>query len=145
MLEQSGQIRRTLHLVAIVEDDPDDRLIAEEQLNRSGVVDRVESYGDPVRALEWFQTVVAGGEDGLPNLILLDVNMPSMNAFEFLDALSTIASGTTVEVPVVLLTSSEAATDQGRAASYPVVKEYLVKPITRADAAAMAARFGVEE
>lgn len=60
--------------------------------------------------------------------ILLDINMPEMNGWEFLNE---VAHHTVSErMLVVIVTSSIDKVDRGKAAQYPLVFDYLEKPIT---------------
>lgn len=61
----------------------------------------------------------------LPNLILLDLQMPFMNGWEFLQALEELD----LNVPVFVVTSSMIRSEKERAKSYPCIKEYIVKPL----------------
>jgi len=65
----------------------------------------------------------------LPDLIFLDINMPEMNSWEFLDKYEPIAQAITKEVYICILTSSLFKKDIERAKAHPRVHEYLVKPI----------------
>lgn len=61
------------------------------------------------------------------DLILLDINMPRMNGHDFLAEFSKLV---TPEQPaVVMLTSSDQATDKDNALKYEFVKDYMLKPI----------------
>jgi DNA-binding response OmpR family regulator len=64
----------------------------------------------------------------LPDIILLDINMPIMNGWEFLDQVSK----TDLKHPVkIFMVSSSINQDEiDRANSYPLVAEYIVKPLT---------------
>lgn len=133
---------RVIEKVVVIEDDPDDRLIAEDRLNRSGCVGTVTAYAVPEDALVALRNALASDVNTLPDLIFLDISMPTMSAFEFLDALEPELTAAEVEIPVVLLTASEAAADQSRAATYTMVREYLVKPMANTDVVDLAQRYG---
>ncbi len=60
-----------------------------------------------------------------PSLILLDINMPRMNGFEFLEEYQKLYSSSVV----VMLSSSDQGSDKKRAFEYSVVKQYIIKPI----------------
>jgi CheY-like chemotaxis protein len=75
-------------------------------------------------------------------VILLDINMPLMNGFEFLETLSTLQTveqGTSV---VVMLTSSSFNGDRARALEFSMVKDYIVKPLGKQRARELADKFG---
>lgn len=67
--------------------------------------------------------------DEMPHLLFLDLNMPEINGFEFLDALQEQLSQDCWPA-VVVLTSSINRRDLDRVSSYASVRELLVKPLT---------------
>lgn len=60
-------------------------------------------------------------------LIFLDINMPEMNGWGFLEALRD--KGLDKNVEVVITTSSIDVRDYGKAFEFPCVKQYLIKPV----------------
>lgn len=63
-----------------------------------------------------------------PYIILLDINMPLMSGFELLEHLSRF--GPDVEMPIYILSTSDAKSDRTKAESYSV-DGYLIKPLSK--------------
>ena len=65
-----------------------------------------------------------------PSLILLDVNMPIMNGFEFMDAYEKLDPTFKASLVVVMLTSSLHAMDQERANNLKDLSDFINKPLS---------------
>ena len=68
-------------------------------------------------------------DTALPQLIFLDINMPVMNGFEFLEALE--SNGLTGSTIIVMLTTSLHPADLDRASKHPSISDYVYKPLMR--------------
>ena len=114
--------------ILCVEDDPDDRLLAEMAYRDSGVVNLLEFVSDGEEALEYLRRVGrhanrAGNDQ--PGIILLDLNMPGTDGRETLVVVK--AAPALRRIPVVILTTSSAERDI--ATSYDQgANSYIVKP-----------------
>lgn len=64
-----------------------------------------------------------------PVIVLLDINMPNMSGWDFLDKLA--ADGCDQSVWVVMVTSSINSSDRAKAKKYPNVIDYLEKPLSK--------------
>lgn len=69
--------------------------------------------------------------NNLPDIILLDLNMPFMDGWEFLNEYRSLESDLKKEINIYLLTSSNSAHDIDRAKEISTLSGYLVKPISR--------------
>jgi CheY-like chemotaxis protein len=131
----------------IVDDNSFDILLTTKILERTGRFEHIFAVTDGAEALALFQNYEDSRrqhpESFPPLLILLDINMPMMNGFEFLSAYSQL-DGTMEQEPsiIVMLTSSSFENDRNRALQDPRVKDYIVKPITRQRALELAESFG---
>ncbi len=64
----------------------------------------------------------------LPEILIIDLNIPIIKGFEFLDKFSSKFSN---DISVYILTSSTNPIDKAKSMSYPFVKGYLKKPLTK--------------
>jgi len=113
----------------IVDDEPFDQMMYERILKRSGLVDQVIGFPYAAKALEY----LAREDRPKVDVIFLDINMPRMNGFEFLEAASRDLGPRFVKVCVVMLTTSIAPEDRARAASFEAVRDFLSKPLSHED------------
>lgn len=117
---------KSFELVYVIEDDRITSKITELHLRQHGAFGRVQKYENGQSALEALLHA-EGCAATLPDLILLDLNMPVMDGWEFLEAFS--AHVWHQEVCVCVLTSSIHPDDKEKAAAFRAVQGYFSKPI----------------
>lgn len=98
------------HRILLVEDNSADVFLMETSIEIDQVPMSLQVAGDGVVAMELLEQELRGGQ--LPELVLLDLNMPRMNGFEVLAALK--ASEDLQALPVVVFTTSTASIDRVR-------------------------------
>jgi CheY-like chemotaxis protein len=107
--------------IFLVEDDAVDQMLLQRALSALGIKNRLDVANNGEEALE----LLSRGEDR-PCLILIDLNMPRMNGFEFLRALRQDES--LGMIPVIVLTTSKEQKDVKE--SYRLgVAGYMAKPV----------------
>lgn len=149
MTEAGQSPKKVVPSLLIVDDNEADVFLTRRFLEKSGCFSYIFSAAGGEEALELFvdyQKAQSEHPGRFPPLvILLDINMPRMNGFEFLEAfekLDSDATGQPGPSVVLMLTSSNADRDRERAGEFPSVRDFLVKPITVETANAIAQRFG---
>lgn len=113
--------------VIMIDDNEDDLLFSRIVFERSGSDLNLVQFTSAVEALAYFQS----GALSQPALVLLDINMPGMGGFEFLEAYQGLPSHLRTSTVIVMLTSSIDDRDRVRALSFPPVKGFVSKPLER--------------
>lgn len=110
----------------LVEDTPSDIRLTEEALKDSGLDYHLDTVNDGEQAMEYLNGKKSSGGK-LPDMILLDLNMPKKNGHE---VLADITKDSTLKtIPVVLLTVSQREEDVQEALKLKM-NYYLAKPIS---------------
>lgn len=120
--------------VLLIDDSEPDRLFTGIVLSRTGLPFAVRDFESAHEAL-----AELAQSPRPPSLILLDINMPVMDGFAFLDAYEQLPEAHRRSSAVVMLSSSPHGSDRQRALAHATVRDYVVKPITVERAAQLAA------
>ncbi len=123
--------------VLIIDDQPSDRLVAARVIRKLATHATVYEFANGQEALDFIQ-----GAQGFhqqcgpfppPTLALVDINMPIMDGFEFLERLEALAAAGEVQdswFAIAMFTSSCNPRDREKAAAINCVRDYVVKPLT---------------
>ncbi|NML38270.1 response regulator [Chitinophaga sp. G-6-1-13] len=121
---------KLINMIFIVDDDPIHQQIAKIMIERQGICTNIRVFSDAQDVLDHIRQH-ADKVDELPDLILLDLNMPIMDGWEFLDEYSVFHDQLPKQIRIFVLTSSIDEKDKERVRHYPVVNGYLTKPLSK--------------
>lgn len=116
--------------VLLVDDDKICNFITETTLNRLGIAKEIHSALNGKEALDLLNDYFTG-DRAIPDIILLDLNMPIMDGFQFIEAFKRLDYPKKEKVLIVVLTSSENPEDIIKAKKMGV-DHYLTKPLNEA-------------
>lgn len=118
-----------IKLAMLVDDELVDQRMYKRVINRSGLIETLLTFTYADEALEH----LINNPELEVDVIFLDINMPRMNGFEFLEAAQSELGRGFAKVVVAMLTTSLSQKDQDRAKEFDVVRAYINKPLTQED------------
>lgn len=119
-----------LKKILLIDDNEADNYLHRLIISEAGVAEHIVDQPDGIKALEYLK---AEAEGQLPDLIFLDINMPRMNGWEFLEAYSQLPAVKQSAIVVIMLTTSVFQKDRERAEQLPNFSGFLTKPLTEED------------
>ena len=120
---------KPLNCVLLVDDDEINNFITEKLIKKTGICKKVKTSMNGEEALLYLAKSCCSFEEGYPELILLDANMPEMNGIEFMESFNQINLNTNTKVKIVVLTSSDNPKDKEKMQELGA-EAYLNKPLT---------------
>lgn len=118
-----------LHIL-LVDDDRIYQFAARKTIEATGFADKIMIYSNGEEAINYLKLHLADGPL-LPDVIFLDVNMPIMNGWEFLEEYSHLKQRLSKPVLIYVVSSSVDEFDVSKSRQYDTVKGYIVKPVLR--------------
>ncbi len=119
------------NLVIIIDDDPISVLVCETMMKKQGFAKSVRSFPEAQSALAFFKQHLDEGQPQ-PEFIFLDIQMPVVDGWEFLDLYTELLPQSSHSPHVVMLSATFDPEDQRRAEAHHLVERFLTKPISKA-------------
>jgi CheY-like chemotaxis protein len=114
----------------VVDDDPGNNLICKYVIASIAPNASIHLFTDPEKTLEWIKEDYDSTHDQHTSLFL-DINMPIMNGWEFLDTFSSLPSLLQEKITIFILSSSIDPEDIEKAQKHPLVNGYYSKPLRK--------------
>jgi CheY-like chemotaxis protein len=115
----------------VIDDDPLNNALCKMIIKLAlGKMD-VRTFTLPEKGFQFIKTEYAVNMNGSTSIILLDLNMPIMSGWEFLERFEGLDEIIKKQVKIYILSSSVDPRDKERAGKNKDVEDYIVKPLTK--------------
>jgi len=119
-------MKKKLNCILLVDDNTDDNIFHQIILKKMDIVNRIDIVLNGLEALVYLKK-----ENQMPpELIFLDINMPKMNGWEFLEQYKHLDARQKARVVIMILTTSANPDDLKKAKEIKEVTGFETKPLT---------------
>jgi len=111
--------------VMLIDDNEDDNYFHQIVMDDIQFCDQIKAVENGFDALDYLRSVTI-----LPELIFLDINMPRMNGWEFLEQFKKLERNDKTDSVIIMLSTSLNPSDRKKAELFPEVRSFESKPLT---------------
>ncbi|MAZ27381.1 MAG: response regulator [Cytophagaceae bacterium] len=122
-------MKKKLNKILLVDDSESDNFYHARIIKKCNVAENIVIKLSAEEALEYLKTL-DGEKYPAPELLFLDINMPGMNGWEFLEAYANLDNDQLCGIVVTMLTTSQNDDDRSRATSDRRINHFHNKPLT---------------
>lgn len=130
----AGSNGQSYYAVMLIDDNEIDNLINQKMIEAANIAEHIYIHTGARSAIEFLRNLEKldkETENVMPEVIFLDIDMPLMDGFQFLDEFDKLSEGTKKKCKVVMLTSSINPQDVNKSKRYSYVKKYINKPLSQ--------------
>ena len=120
----------TLKTLTLVDDDDIFVFLTTKIIEQTNLVDLIKGFGNGLDAINFLKEN-KNNVDALPDIILLDLSMPIMNGWQFLEKYNKLNPTIGKKITIYICSSSISPDDITRAKTISEVSDYIIKPITK--------------
>jgi len=125
---------KNFYAVMLIDDNEIDNLINQKMIEAANITEHIFTHTGARSAIEFLKNIEKVedvAEKILPDVIFLDIDMPLMDGFQFLDEFDKLTDASKQKCKIVMLTSSINPQDVNKSKEYTYVKKYINKPLSQ--------------
>ncbi|MDQ3110211.1 MAG: response regulator [Bacteroidota bacterium] len=119
-------MKKKLNCILLIDDDPDDNFFHQRIIKKMEITNAIHVARNGIEALDYLKDE----KQVIPELIFLDINMPRMNGWEFLEQYQHLDEKQKARITIMMLTTSANPDDVKRANEIKDVTGIKTKPLS---------------
>ncbi len=119
---------KNLNCVMLIDDHKPTNILHKIEIEETGRVNHIITFTSPSEAYDYLQKTNASSYIK-PNIIFLDINMPGMNGWEFIEKYKQLDQSLKSDIVILMLSTSTHPKDLENAENEPEVGGYIYKPL----------------
>ncbi len=123
-------MNKQLDCILLIDDNDADNFFHERVIKKTGCASKVVTKESGEEALEYLKSMT-DGKYPKPDLIFLDINMPRMNGWEFLEEYEKLELSQKASIVLIMLSTSLNPDDEKKAKDNPLINDFVNKPLIK--------------
>jgi CheY-like chemotaxis protein len=119
-------MKKKLKCIMLIDDNEDDNFFHQRSIRKIDAAEKTVVMQEASEALEYLKNQ---SPSGIPELMFLDINMPGMNGWEFIEAYKKVTS-IPADTIIIMLSTSQNPDDLAKAKSETIIRDFKTKPLT---------------
>ncbi len=120
----------TMRTLSIIDDDQIFVFLTKKVIQQTNLINLIKVFGNGLEAINFLKENI-DNPASLPEIILLDLSMPIMDGWEFLEEYLLLLPNISRQITIYIVSSSVSPFDIVRAKSISAVTDFIIKPITK--------------
>lgn len=117
--------------ILLIDDSRGTNSLNKRLLEEMEIAKKITTSLNGMHAIDYLMQINDEGEFPNPDLILLDINMPIMDGYQFLEKYTELKNHIQINHAIIMLSSSESEIDKEKSNKYKIVKGFQSKPLTK--------------
>lgn len=128
--------KKSIELACIIDDDNIYVNLIKKIIETKALCENLVVFNDGKQSIDYFEALLQNlDQERIPDIIFLDLNMPVMDGWQFLERFTKIKNKFGKVITLYIVSSSIYPEDINRAKSLETVEDYLIKPVIISDLA----------